>query len=188
LENGILSDMDLLNQARYIRKKLRETPEIFDWKQLLIPQLTLAAALAFSAFTIYKPSLISYSIFFGSFSILALVFWVYQCLRNKQAANKIQDIGLEVCARITSLALDKNVINEGKELYKEIEQHEYRLVEEVKRVGSSILIYTFMFLAWLVFVMGDISEVFRYESTFIGNILIIIAMFFIMRDMTKKRR
>ncbi|NLO88848.1 MAG: hypothetical protein GX088_00710 [Clostridia bacterium] len=188
MENGILSDMDLLNQARYIRKKLRETPEIFDWKQLLIPQLTLAAALAFSAFTIYRPSLISYSIFFGSFSILALVFWVYQCLRNKQAANKIQDIGLEVCARITSLALDKNVINEGKELYKEIEQHEYRLVEEVKRVGSSILIYTFMFLAWLVFVMGDISEVFRYESTFIGNILIIIAMFFIMRDMTKKRR
>jgi len=188
LENHSLIYKELLSQVKFIRKRLRETVNVFDWKQLLIPQLTLVGALACSTFSLYKFSLVSYSIFFGSFSILALVYWIYQCFRNKQVADQVQDMGLEVCARVTSQAVDKDVIKEGRELYREIEMHEALLNEETSRVGTTILIYMALFLAWMVFTAGDISpSISRYEATFVGNIFIFIAVFLVIRGLKEFR-
>lgn len=194
MENNHVSDRmsieeELMEQVKLVRKKLHYTVNIFDWKHFLIPQLSLIGALAFSTFSLYRFSLVSYSIFLGCFSILALLYWVFQSLWRRQAAAQAQDIGLELCARVNTHASNKDLRQEGENLFREIEIHEALLNEQIKRIGVSVLIYMSLFFAWMIFTIGDLSpDISRYEFTILGNVFIAIAVIIAVYDIRKSKK
>lgn len=180
-------DDELLEEVQFLRKRLRETVNVFDWKHFLVPQLSLIIALVCSTFSLYRFSLVSYSLFWGSFSIMALLYWICLCFRNKREADQVEERGLEICARATSYSNDENVLKETKDLFKEIEMHAVFLNAQTSRMNSTILIFISLFMAWLIFTIGDISQsLSRYQSTIIGNIFVVLAIIFVFFGLRRK--
>ena len=184
-ENGSY-DEDLMFKVQLVRQSLRQTKDVFDWKYFIFPQVMLVGAMVFSTLSLYKFSLVSFSIFSGTCSILAFFVWLFQCLRNKQAADRVQDMGLEICALTTSCASDAELRREGHELFREIELHETVTSEQTGKVGRNILIYLSLFMAWLIFTVGDISpHLSRTESTMAGNIFVFLAVLLVIVDLRR---